>query len=81
MYHTDSDDSDWMQFFNNRLRLNPKDWKLSHKIPVIWTNDHIVWLEKNTPGRWLLEGWNSSRSGVVKFSRSEDAMAFKLRWL
>lgn len=77
----EGDNEDWCCYFNKRFRFNPRDWFLWHKTPVKWTHDQIAWLEENTPGRWVLEGWTESKSGVVKFSRAEDAVAFKLMWL
>jgi len=74
-------EDEWSCYFNKRFRFNPKDWRLSYKVPIKWTTEQIEWLEENTPGRWQLEGWTASKSGVVTFSRSEDALAFKLRWL
>jgi len=59
----------------------PSNWKIKHEIKLKWSRDMVDWLEKNANGWWQFEGWQISGNGVAKFTRDEDAMAFKLRWL
>jgi len=63
---------------SSRKRYHPSDWKLKHTVFVNPSDDIVDWLEENTKGWWEIEGRTTYR---VSFTRTIDAMAFKLRWL
>ena len=72
---------DAKEIFRKFRLFSPIDWiyRTSHSIKL--ESEMIPWLENNCLGSWKLVGWILSRNATIQFSRLEDAMAFKLRWL
>lgn len=64
---------------------NPLDWSYRTSIEIKFyteiENDVVDWLKNNCVGSWRLSYWVISRNAILQFSRLEDAMAYKLRWM
>jgi len=61
--------------------FSPIDWISRVSFSLKFESEMITWMEDNCNGSWLLVGWVLSRNAKIEFSRPEDAMAFKLRWM
>ncbi len=59
----------------------PSDWKYRASFPLKFKLKMISWIRNNCSGSWRLDFRVLSGLGEIRFSRMEDAMAYKLRWM
>ena len=72
---------DCEEIFRKFKWFSPTDWIVRVSFSLKFESEMIPWMKDNCRGSWLLVGWAISRNAKIEFSRSEDAMAFKLRWM
>jgi len=70
-----------IRFSNMNRFFSPRDWKIKHSIVIEQPSGMHEWIDENIKGWWEFEGWNTGDMCLISFTRDEDAMVFKLRWL